>query len=500
MRRTSMVVSLGLAVVVSGCGIFAAHSDVIESAAGQKFTSQRLADLLLSVKAPIPFDIKTGELLTNMWTDMTLFAQAVAENKLKIDSASVAEAMWPVIQNVIYSRWMDTVINRKAKITDAAIDSAYNADQMRAVQHILVQADSGAPADVKAAALKKIQGYLAQIKAGESFSKLAYEKSEDPGSRPDSGYYGPKQRGTYVAPFEKALYSLKPGEMSGIVTTSYGYHIIRRPTEKESARFWRDTLSASLSEQIQNAYFAEMVTKNHIKVDGGASARIRTAIDNLDGHRNDHATLATYDGGTFSTADFVRWLGAYTADVAQGAPRLAQIKATPDSDLVKVLQAMTAQSLMLKEASQNGVKLSPDEWKAMETGFAATVDSMKVMLGLTPQALDPKASAADRSRAAAEKVDQFFNDMMSEKTQWHALPGILSVSLRAQYKPGFSAVALQHGIDIAQRQHAADSVKAAANGAAGVQNLPTPPGGLQPGGPPPVGGDTAKGAAPIKKP
>jgi len=439
-------------------------------------------------------------LLTNMWTDMTLFAQAVADNRINTDSTAVAEAMWPMIQNVIYSRWMDTVINRKAKITDAAIDSAYNADQMRAVQHILVQADSGAPADVRAAALKKIQGYLAQLKAGASFSKLAYDKSEDPGSRPDSGYYPPKQKGTYVPTFEKTLYALKPGEMSGIVTTPYGYHIIRRPTEKESARFWRDTLSASLSEQIQNAYFAEMITKYHIKVDGGAPARSRSAVDDLDGHQNDHATLATYDGGTFSTADFVRWIRAYTADVAQGAPRLAQFKATPDSDLAKVIQAMTAQSLMIKEAGQNGIRLSPDEWKTMRTGYAATVDSLKVMLGLTPQVLDAKASAGDRSRAAAEKVDQFFNDMMSEKTQWHALPGVLSVALRAEYKPKFSAVALQHGIDIAQQQHAADSTKAAANGAASVRNLPTPPGGLQPGGPPPVGGDTARGTAPIKKP
>ena len=495
MRRTLMLMMAGVA--LCGCGMFSAHSDVIESAAGQKFTAQRFADLLNMVKGPIPIDANTGQMLTKMWTDATLFAQAAVDNKLQPDSALVADAMRPIIQNVIYSRWLDTVINRKAKISDAAIDSAYNADQMRAVQHILVQADSAAPADVKAAALKKIQGYLAQLKGGESFSKLAYEKSEDPGSRADSGYYGPKQKGTYVPAFEKALYSLKPGEMSGIVTTAYGYHIIRRPTEKESARFWRDTLSAALSNRIQQDYYAEVETKYHVKVDGGAPARTRSAIDDLDGHQNDHSTLASYDGGALSTADLVRDIRDFEANDPQAEQKLSGVKTTPDSQINSMVKVMAVQALIIKEARDNGIKLSADEWKSMQDGFKAEVDSLKMVLGLTSQAIDPKATAGDRERAAAEKVDQYFNDMVTEKAQWHPLPGVLAVKLRADYKPKFSAVALQHGIDLAQRRHAADSAKAAANAGAALKDLPPAPGALKPAGPPPVGRDTSS-AAPKK--
>ena len=92
MRRNMMLV-VGLAALVGGCSVFSAHSDVIEEAAGQKFTADRLADILTRIKQPMQYDVKTGSFVTAFWTDITLFAQAVAANKLTADSSLVAEAM-----------------------------------------------------------------------------------------------------------------------------------------------------------------------------------------------------------------------------------------------------------------------------------------------------------------------------------------------------------------------------------------------------------------------
>ncbi|MHB1709568.1 MAG: peptidylprolyl isomerase [Thermoplasmataceae archaeon] len=68
---------------------------------------------------------------------------------------------------------------------------------------------------------------MEKIKKGESFGKLAEQYSLD-GSRKrggDLGYFG---RGAMVREFEKAAFSLKKGEISGIVKTQYGYHVIKR--------------------------------------------------------------------------------------------------------------------------------------------------------------------------------------------------------------------------------------------------------------------------------
>ncbi|MDE1874422.1 MAG: peptidyl-prolyl cis-trans isomerase [Candidatus Micrarchaeota archaeon] len=73
------------------------------------------------------------------------------------------------------------------------------------------------------------QQILDRLKKGESFAALAQEYSID-GSRKRGGDLGEFGRGIMVKPFEEAAFALKPGEISGIVKTEFGYHIIKRTT------------------------------------------------------------------------------------------------------------------------------------------------------------------------------------------------------------------------------------------------------------------------------
>lgn len=83
------------------------------------------------------------------------------------------------------------------------------------VAHILVEKESVA---------KEV---LAKAQAGESFAKLAEQYSVCP-SRKRGGDLGTFGRGAMVRPFEEAAFALKPGELSGLVKTQFGYHIIKR--------------------------------------------------------------------------------------------------------------------------------------------------------------------------------------------------------------------------------------------------------------------------------
>lgn len=68
---------------------------------------------------------------------------------------------------------------------------------------------------------------LQQLKAGEKFSKLAKQHSECPSGK-RGGNLGFFTRGQMVKPFENAAFNLKKGEISDIVKTDFGYHIIKR--------------------------------------------------------------------------------------------------------------------------------------------------------------------------------------------------------------------------------------------------------------------------------
>ncbi|MBP8855341.1 MAG: peptidylprolyl isomerase [Oscillospiraceae bacterium] len=86
------------------------------------------------------------------------------------------------------------------------------------------------PAD-HSAELAKANEVMDKIKAGESFEELIKTYNQDPGA-PEEGYYF--TTGRMVKPFEDAAFALKDGEVSDIVETNYGYHIIKRyPFEEE---------------------------------------------------------------------------------------------------------------------------------------------------------------------------------------------------------------------------------------------------------------------------
>jgi peptidyl-prolyl cis-trans isomerase D len=95
------------------------------------------------------------------------------------------------------------------------------------VRHILIKVPAGADAKVDAAAKEKAQNILKQIKAGGDFAALAKANSDDPGSKEQGGELGEIQRGVTVPAFEQAAFSLQPGQVSDLVKTQFGYHIIQ---------------------------------------------------------------------------------------------------------------------------------------------------------------------------------------------------------------------------------------------------------------------------------
>jgi peptidyl-prolyl cis-trans isomerase D len=98
--------------------------------------------------------------------------------------------------------------------------------QVRA-RHILIKVDSGADDATKAAAKARAEAALARAKKGEDFATLAKELSEDKGSAKKGGDLGYNPKGRMVAPFDDAQFALKPGELSGVVESQFGYHVIK---------------------------------------------------------------------------------------------------------------------------------------------------------------------------------------------------------------------------------------------------------------------------------
>ena len=104
----------------------------------------------------------------------------------------------------------------------------FSTPQERRASHILIKTESGASAEQKKAARTKAEGLLAQIKQNPSlFAELARKNSDDPGSAVAGGDLDFFGRGAMVKAFDDTAFQLKKGEISGIVETEFGYHIIQ---------------------------------------------------------------------------------------------------------------------------------------------------------------------------------------------------------------------------------------------------------------------------------
>jgi peptidyl-prolyl cis-trans isomerase C len=221
----------------------------------------------------------------------------------------------------LMSKWVDgeiakIVLTRELKIniTDDDIKKFYNDNpsqfedpEMVRASHILLstrdQATNTELSDAQKATKHKLaEDLLKRARAGEDFAKLASQYSEDPGSKDKGGEYK-FPRGQMVKEFEDAAFALKPGQVSDIVTTQFGYHIIKLsekiPAKKhdlaESSSKIRDYLVQTALQKQGPPYLEQLRKQADVQIldEKLKAAEEAAAADSLQppaGAANDHST------------------------------------------------------------------------------------------------------------------------------------------------------------------------------------------------------------------
>jgi peptidyl-prolyl cis-trans isomerase C len=168
-------------------------------------------------------------------------------------------------RNVIIENYIEQEIVPKQQVTDAEVKAFYEKnpetftqpEQVRA-SHILIIIDAKATDAEKKKAKEKVEALLKQVKAGGDFAKLAQENSGCPSSKQggDLGYFS---KGQMAKPFEEAAWVLKPGEVSGVVETQFGYHIIKLSEKKAASKIPFDEVKAKIADNLKRKKVGEAI-------------------------------------------------------------------------------------------------------------------------------------------------------------------------------------------------------------------------------------------------
>ncbi len=140
--------------------------------------------------------------------------------------------------------------------------SRYSVPEERRASHILIKVERNAPADVRAKAKAKAEELLAQVRKNPaSFAELAKKNSQDEGSAASGGDLDFFGRGAMVKEFDSAVFAMKQGEISNLVETDFGYHIIEltgvRGGEKKSFDAVRAEIEGEVRKQLAQRKYAE---------------------------------------------------------------------------------------------------------------------------------------------------------------------------------------------------------------------------------------------------
>jgi peptidyl-prolyl cis-trans isomerase C len=206
------------------------------------------------------------KLLDNIINQKLLYGEALKQN-LKEDPA-VKKQIEEATKEILIRDYLKREIEQKAVVSDADAQAYYDGNKDKfmepekvKVSHILVDAEAEA------------KDILVSLNGGADFAALAKEKSKCP-SKDKGGDLGLLAKGQTVPEFEQAAFALQPGQLSEVVKTQFGYHIIKvtekQPEKERSFDEAKDQIKQTLLSQKQKEQFDfllnELKNKNRVVI------------------------------------------------------------------------------------------------------------------------------------------------------------------------------------------------------------------------------------------
>jgi hypothetical protein len=433
MRRILICTS---ALVFVGCGdLF--NRNIVARAGGNELTADWLAEAI--AEGEIATQPTAVERWAWLWVQYSLYLQRLAEGDSLVDTTTVLEAMWPEVLKATVNNYYDRLLAERLVVTEATIDSAYNAGDHRLIDHILVAGGPRYPPDEDARRQRLARSLEARLRAGSSWEDEA-QHTDDPATRNSWGRLGIITVGETMPEFEQTAFSLAPGEMSGVVQTEFGYHIIRRPALDDVRDEYREAITGVLVQRWKEEFLASLEAERELQVLEDGPAIMRYAADRpiriLASEPGD--VIGTYEGGKLTDVTFVGWLQALPSWEHMS------IEGAGDEELKEMARIAMQNDILYLEAKSVGTRLRDEQFAEIKRQLNNRLKWLRSAMRV--DSVLARAAREAREGVAREVLFEYTRRVITTHRDVQTVPPFLARKLRAEEDWEFSYPGLNRAI------------------------------------------------------
>jgi len=406
--------------------------NTVARAAGIDFTVDEAAEIL-APQTQLPNQTLVVDALASLWVDYFLLARTTAEDST-LSNLDVTPLVDMNLDQELVFLLREEVVQVDTAFTEEELRQIYESELPGArvlARHILLRIPVGATQAQEDSVRALAESLRRRILEGENFALLAGEFSQDPGSAPNGGSLGSFARGEMVPPFEEAAFALAVGEISPVVETTFGLHLILVderiiPPIDENLDQFRLQLQNRRVMEAESTFVASVIEDAEIEImaDGFETARQLASDPDIELTRRAlNRTLVKFEGGTITVGDYRDWVQLRAMGIRH------EIRTSSDEQMDGLMRNLARERLLVKKAIDQGIEFTQAHRDSLATAIREGVRTVVRQMGFGDlEAADPGTIDS----VANVAVMEFLHGAVVEGREVIPLGGV-SIALRRQY-------------------------------------------------------------------